>query len=389
MCMSRQAKHSDKSDKHGNFKAAKHANDALFVKAIWLDIDVGKKDAYPSLIDAIKAVLQFIQDANLPRPSAMVHSGGGLHVYWISERPLIPDEWRPYASGLKVLAQAHKLKCDLGVTGDIARVLRIPGTFNMKTGKRRPVRLLTLEQDYDFATALGHIAGSAPTINTFAPSTQWFEGTLPSSIPDIFKSQPLESLSDGLKSERQPYDLESAKDKCEFIRTALDTGGKNFENPLWNLTTLMAVFTENGHENAHRMASRHPDYGDGQKTEELWQRKVQEQKKLDLGPPRCQTIADEFPACANCKHFHDHAARGRTPLHLAHRPDAQVQPTNVVSCATALPADVVSFRDFTNKKPKPSLANAVIAIRALGIDARYDLFQHRIKVTYGGEAKTI
>jgi predicted P-loop ATPase len=31
----------------------------------------------------------------------------------------------------------------------------------------------------------------------------------------------------------------------------------------------------------------------------------------------------------------------------------------------------------------------VIAIRALGITARYDLFHHRIKVTYKGDSKTI
>ncbi len=49
-----------------------------------------------------------------------------------------------------------------------------------------------------------------------------------------------------------------------------------------------------------------------------------------------------------------------------------------------------NFRDCDKHgNPKPSLANAVIAIRALGIDVRYDLFHHRIKVTYNGEAKTI
>ena len=50
----------------------------------------------------------------------------------------------------------------------------------------------------------------------------------------------------------------------------------------------------------------------------------------------------------------------------------------------------VIFRDCDRYgKPKASLANAVIAIRALGIDARHDLFHHRIDVTYKGDAKTI
>ena len=40
-------------------------------------------------------------------------------------------------------------------------------------------------------------------------------------------------------------------------------------------------------------------------------------------------------------------------------------------------------------KPQPSLANAVIAIKALGIKARFDLFHHRTNVTYKGDVSTI
>ena len=50
----------------------------------------------------------------------------------------------------------------------------------------------------------------------------------------------------------------------------------------------------------------------------------------------------------------------------------------------------VKFRDcYKGGIPKPSLANAVIAIRALGITARDDLFHNRITVVYKGDAKTI
>jgi predicted P-loop ATPase len=58
--------------------------------------------------------------------------------------------------------------------------------------------------------------------------------------------------------------------------------------------------------------------------------------------------------------------------------------------AHAIPATGVTFRDcYKGGFPKPSLANAVIAIRALGIDACHDLFHHRVDVVYKGEAKTI
>jgi predicted P-loop ATPase len=57
---------------------------------------------------------------------------------------------------------------------------------------------------------------------------------------------------------------------------------------------------------------------------------------------------------------------------------------------TPVPIAGVRFRDFNQHgSPKASLANAVIAIRALGIEASYDLFHHRNNVTYKGEAQTI
>jgi hypothetical protein len=51
----------------------------------------------------------------------------------------------------------------------------------------------------------------------------------------------------------------------------------------------------------------------------------------------------------------------------------------------------VAFRDryIETGEPKPSLANAVIALHALGVKARYDLFRHRIHVIYGGHSHTI
>jgi hypothetical protein len=187
MCLSLQAKHSQKTDKQGNFRAAKHAQDALFSKAIYLDVDIKDPPKGYATLGEAKAVHDFRVAAKLPPASATVASGGGLHVYWINDRPLTPEQWRPYAMGLKALAQAHKLRCDLGVTGDIARVLRIPGTFNMKTGMPRKVDLITLEKDYNFATELKHITSLVPVTNVTTPGN-WFEGTLPSSIPDIFKS---------------------------------------------------------------------------------------------------------------------------------------------------------------------------------------------------------
>jgi predicted P-loop ATPase len=50
----------------------------------------------------------------------------------------------------------------------------------------------------------------------------------------------------------------------------------------------------------------------------------------------------------------------------------------------------INFRDFTDKgKSRASLANAVIAIKALGIEIKQDLFHHRIVVKHNGEISTV
>ena len=56
--------------------------------AFWLDIDCGEDKAaagkgYTTVEDAEVALRKFCQDAGLPKPTHIVHSGGGLHVYWV------------------------------------------------------------------------------------------------------------------------------------------------------------------------------------------------------------------------------------------------------------------------------------------------------------------
>jgi Protein of unknown function (DUF3987) len=87
------------------------------------------------------ALDKFIKDAGLPKPSAIVNTGGGAHVYFILDRALPPGEWQPLANALAEAARRHGLKADLQVTVDSARILRIPDTSNKKYDPPRPVEL--------------------------------------------------------------------------------------------------------------------------------------------------------------------------------------------------------------------------------------------------------
>lgn len=145
------------TNKSGKPAAVRNAENAMALKAIWLDLDVvtpgkvkdGKKE-YETIEEAAASVIAFCETANLSRPSALVGSGGGLHCYWIATVPLAPDRWSFWAERLATLAKAHGVNADLGCTTDRARILRVPGTFNHKTNPPRPTRLIYLaEKDID------------------------------------------------------------------------------------------------------------------------------------------------------------------------------------------------------------------------------------------------
>src|SRR5271166_2478116 len=156
---------------HDKKIAKRLAQNATALSCLWVDLDGNKQPpkGYSSKLLAVTALTEFCRDTGYPPPSALVDSGNGLHVYWISDRPLSPDEWLGYAKGLWDALQTWGLHAD-PVTLDAARVLRVPGTFNYKTRPANPVKILRLaETDYNFERTLkekfyktGSIRKSAP-----------------------------------------------------------------------------------------------------------------------------------------------------------------------------------------------------------------------------------
>jgi hypothetical protein len=339
MCLSRQSK--TKPGPDGKERAARHQVDALALKAIWLDVDVkAPPGGYVNLGEAVAAVDVFVQHYKLPPPSALVHSGGGLHVYWISDRDLTPEEWLPYAEGLKQAAMTFGLRCDAGVTVDSARVLRVPGTFNTKNGGRRPVKLLAMqEDDYDFSTALSALPAISPMLPRPTPGQ-----FLPGETADpAFNGLPMESLALGIERADQPPVALTREwvQGCGWLREALATGGREFSQGLWNLTTLAATFMENGHVLAHKMAKGYPAY-DRDETEALWDRKLAERHSSGLGWPSCKAIQNEgCTACATCPHL----ARGKSPLHLGgiSRPAGNPVPSQQLGGTVGTPNAVATY----------------------------------------------
>lgn len=308
-CLSRQAESG--SNTRGNPKPIRNQANATGLKSIWIDVDIkASKNGYNDLGSALEAIATFTKVGKLPRPSALIGSGGGVHVYWISSKELTPTEWKIYADGLKEAAFKHDLRCDAGCTVDSARVLRVPGTKNYKTVPPKPVKVLWLlekEDDYDFAVSLSSL------VDALEPRR---EGSVVDLSAFPLRPGKVESLAEGIEQVEHPplpWAPLVTKSGCGFIRDALVTGGAEYSQPMWNLTTLAATFLEDGHALAHRMGRKHPEYT-SRSTDALWDRKSRERKDRGLGWPSCGAVHTAgYLACAGCVHF----GKIKSPLNIS------------------------------------------------------------------------
>ncbi len=377
-CLSRQSQTETKPGRGGVpwIVAKREAIYATHLKAIWLDVDVKEKKGYATLDEARAAMADFVKNANLPPPSAIVLSGGGLHVYWISTVPLTRAEWEPYAWGLRAEAVRCNLKCDAGLTTDAARVLRVPGTFNFKSDPARPVRLMGMGPDIDFGLELADLAnrgrsaratggtglgggGDSAVVTAAVIDLTGFQGGMDPAFAGLDPTS--ENLSDGLAFDDTPLDPTPifAKDGCPLLRQTLLTGGKDQPQGLWNLVMLATVFMVNGEPIAHNCSKGYDGYTPAE-TQEMFERKKGERAR-GLRWPGCGAFENEAPtACAACPH----RGKIKSPLNLV------TPPTPAAETAFVDPYSDFAGPPFPLDVLPPTLSNFVdTEHRAMGADA--------------------
>lgn len=125
------------------------AADSIGIYGLWLDIDVqclhrSRADLPRTTADAAKIL------ADGPKPSLIINSGYGLQAWWLFEEPFIFESSgdRLFASKLAgAWNEWYRLKAlnfgwGLDSVSDLARIMRIPGTFNHKGDLPVPVEVV-------------------------------------------------------------------------------------------------------------------------------------------------------------------------------------------------------------------------------------------------------
>lgn len=94
-----------------------------------------------------------------PAPSVVIDSGGGYHCYWLTREPFVlaDDTARQQAASLQE-RWVRYIGSDAGAH-DLARVLRVPGTYNRKYTPARPVTFVDcdLARLYHLADLAGYL----------------------------------------------------------------------------------------------------------------------------------------------------------------------------------------------------------------------------------------
>lgn len=279
-----------RTGEQGAYEVRVHSN-MLSARAFFFDLDVGSDPRkYQSQAEAFDALKAFCRDTALPRPM-VTSSGGGLHVYWLISKGLPSTEWQQHAQRLKKLAAHHELRVDPMRTTDVASVLRVAGTYNLKDPENpRKVRVILPPNPIKTADMLSAIssalirAGETPRpIDTLGAR----------SISDDDLGSNTEKTYDG-----PPVSLQALGKACAQVRRFAKLRGAVSE-PEWYAMLQLIRLTEDGPEWCHKLSAGHPSY-DRDSTDQ----KLAYLEAKGVGPTLCSTLSDRCGAdlCLACPH---------------------------------------------------------------------------------------
>jgi hypothetical protein len=280
--------------------AERKAANAHSLKVIIVDCDVvhaGTKIAGKAYADrnvALAWVKAFVQATGIPRPNIVIDSGNGFHLYWTLETPLPVAQWQPLAEAMKAAILANGFIGDAGCTADAARVLRPPGSVNLKSGQPVPVQAidaLTLP-DYPnstLITALGPWMGQQQTHRATGThgkgaSVQGL-GPRPKDLPP-----PDPALGpDAVGGERLPYRFANVSKRCLQAKLTLERHGADQTYEHWRKADLpLLAHCVDGERYVHPISDGYSGYTQAE-TDRQYADAKNAVENRGVGPPLCES----------------------------------------------------------------------------------------------------
>jgi len=248
-------------------------------KVIAIDVDCGLTKPYPSWKEGLSALGKFVDEMGLPKPM-IVHSGNGLHVYWILEKELPPEDWRPLAEAMKQAAIDKEFKIDAGLTANSALVLRPIGTHNPKNGNE--VKLLVSSKPIDnmvIQECLSYYYRRDVRVDSSSSQDN-------SLLANLTSNQ-----------EYQPATGSVVATKCKQIEWAI-ANQDQVDEPLWYGMIGVAAFCIDPENTAIQWSKGHSRYSEKATIDKLVQ-----WRESASGPATCSKFETDRPSgCKGCKY---------------------------------------------------------------------------------------
>lgn len=233
----------------GTFEGMRRRAEAcIFMRSFFVDLDCGENKPYPLWEDGLIALMQFIEQAQVP-PPIIVNSGRGIHAYWPFTDEVPTEIWKPYAEQFKKFCLDKGLHIDESVTADAARILRVPGSRNLK-GEPLPVEVIQDAEPVSFESWKA-ILGEIETPFTLAD----VEKGLDEDTQAIY-----DKLNGNFEFDFGTIAVMSLEGNgCGQIKYILENAASCPE-PLWYAGISVAVRCRDGASAIHLMSEGHPDY---------------------------------------------------------------------------------------------------------------------------------
>lgn len=278
------------------------------LKSFFLDVDCGPGKDYATAQEGLQAAKEFCKATGLPRPT-IISSGNGFHLYWILEESCGYNEWKKIGIALKQKVAALGFRFDPAVTGDGARILRVPDTMNTKDPQNpKPVTIIRIEPPIalkDFSALIPPVLDNADLSK--APLSALTKSLMGSPSPSLFsklltrslKKVPVKEtikqvvMKDGVEEYEYKNKTVERSDGCPQIAHAY-TERETLSEPLWWAALSIAQACTDNQEAIIQLSQGHPEFDPHEAFEKAAHSK---------GPRTCKEYQLLNPAmCNGCIH---------------------------------------------------------------------------------------
>ena len=255
--------------------------DISSISIIGMDIDIyDEKKPHKSLPKNYDEAVALLQSFAVP-PSIIIDSGNGLHAYVILKETISIETTEQRESAQELVRNfyggfaKHAHPYEFDSTFDLTRILRVPGTLNLKD-PLHPRDVTVLFEDCSRTYSLDEIAAVG------------FSG-------NIRKERAKKVIEKGASQEAiGVMNLKKVIGGCSwFERVWAHPESANYNE--WFAVSSVLYFAEKGNELFHEWSSKHPKY-DYVESQQLW-----EQVDPERARRTCDSVASSLHGAVDCE----------------------------------------------------------------------------------------